>query len=150
MAAPGFSVSDLVKGIELVKDVVDSLQQSGQAKEEHRQLLFQLHALEAVYIEIKDLIAETPRGAQDRVLPVTQVLEFTVTQCQDTIDRFWAKNRKYQNLSARRPHGLKDGLKDRWRTVIWALYKKEEVEAFRVNLGLYTGQIQMLLSIDER
>ena len=145
MAAPfGFSVSDLIKGIELIGVVVDSLKKSGRAGEEHRQLLCQLHALEAVYLELKDLNANRPQPMQN------QVLHFTVSQCQTLIDDFWARNRKYQNLSARVSDDLRDDLKERWRTIKWALYKKADIRELKSNLTLYTGLLQVLLTIDQR
>ena len=139
-----FSVSNIIKGIELVGIIINSLQASGQAKREHRKLLCQLHTLEAVYLEIKDLCNGAPDNSR------TRNLASIIAQCHEEIDEFWLKNWKYQNLSAATPRSLRDSLQGRWRTVEWALYKDNDIEALIRSLGLYTGQLQFLIALDQR
>ena len=70
-------------------------------------------------------------------------LRQAAAQCQRTIDAFWEKIKKYQ--PSLRNGGTGSRVKDRWRKVRWAVYKKEDIVKFRAELMAYTEGIKIIL-----
>lgn len=138
MAVPfGFSVGDFIAALNLVKDVIDALQDSGGASEEYRELVNELYTLETALLEVKRVDLDDEQHAQ------TVALQQAASQCHLTIDEFWKKIQKFQ------PHLRSEGsgskVKDGWRKVQWALCRKEDVMTFRAKLRGHTGSISVLL-----
>ena len=138
MAVPfGFSAGDFIAALNLVKNVVDALRDSGGAGEEYTELVNELFTLETALLEVKRVDLDDDQHAQ-RV-----ALQQAASQCHGTIDEFWKKLQKFQ------PHLRSEGsgskVKDGWRKVQWALCKKEDVASFRAKLRGHTGSINVLL-----
>ena len=135
----GFSVGDFLAALELVSTVIDALRDSGEAGNEYRELLRQLHSLETALIQVKRLEVDDSQHAE--VIALRQA----AAQCQCTIDTFWEKIQVYQqNLG---PFASRvSRLRDRWMRVKWAVCKKDDVAKFKADLAGPTESIQLLLS----
>lgn len=138
MATPvGFSAGDFIATIEVVKNVIKALRESGGAAAEYRELIYELYGLETALLEVKALDLEVEQRAQ-RV-----ALRQAATQCQATIDNFMQGLRKYQpQLGNPRASG---GWRDTLRRIQWQLCKKDDLVNFRAQVGFHAQSIQMLI-----
>lgn len=135
----GFAVGDFIAGIELVHDLIKALKESEGSSAEFIELMRELYSLERALLQVKALKLELAQ--ESLLLP----LEQAASQCQETIDQFLRKNKKFQS-------SLREGgSKNSWRGVLckiqWRLYKKEDVSAFRAMLSGHTSSINMLLLV---
>ena len=133
----GFSVGDFVAGIELIRQLINALEDSAGSSAEYRELIKELYSLERALLEVKHLDLDASQYAQ------LVALRQAATQCQQTIDEFLSKLRKFQ--PAFRTGGAKSSWRDSLRKMEWALYKKEDVERFRAQLSGHTASINMLM-----
>ena len=135
----GFSVGDFLTALDLVSTVIDALRDSGQAGNEHRELLRQLYSLETALIQVKRLEVDDSQHAE--LMALTQA----AAQCQYTINRFWDKIEVYQRNLGPFASSV-SRLRDRWMRVRWAVCKKDDVARFKADLAGHTESIQLLLS----
>ena len=133
----GFSVGDFVAGIELIRQLIKALEDTAGSSAEYRGLIKELYSLERALLEVKHLDLDDSQHAQH------VALRQAATQCQQTIDEFLVKIRKFQ--PALRTGGSKSSWRDGLRKVEWALYKKDDVERFRAQLNGHTTSINILL-----
>lgn len=134
----GFSVSDFIAGIQLVRDVLKSLQDAGGSSSEYTSLVVELFTLERALLEVKALRAEDCKAAQ------LNALKCAATQCQLTIDKFMTKLQKYQpSLNAQ---GSGSNWRDGLRKVQWALCKKEDLATFKAEISGHAVAINMLMA----
>lgn len=105
----GFSAGDFIAALQLVSTVIDALRDSGDSSTEYRSLIQQLFSLETALLKVKRLEADDEQRAE--VIALRQA----ACQCQNTIDRFWQKIRKYQPCL--RTGGSGSRVKDGWRKV---------------------------------
>ena len=137
----GFSVGDFVGGIELLLDGIKSLRDTNGARDDYRELVRELEHLknglrsvEALYIDSTQPIQCSP--AKDMV-----------DDCLMRIDDFIQQNARFSNLdSTPASRWTVAGLKDRWRMVQWALWKKADVVRFKSQVQQHVEAIQMLLA----
>jgi chromosome segregation ATPase len=134
----GFSVGDFIAGIQLVRDVISSLQSSAGSALEYQTLIAELFTLERALLEVKALRYEDCDATQ------LDALKCAATQCQSTIDKFLAKVKKYQpSLNAQ---GSSSKVKDSLRKIQWALCEKADLETFKAEVRGHAGSINMLLA----
>lgn len=133
----GFSVGDFIAVLKLVGTVIDALTEPSNAPASFRSLTKELWALENALIRVKRL--DLDDNHIDKA-----ALRQAACRCQETIDTFYEKIRKYQPRLAGGGTDLR--LKDTWAKVKWALCKKDDVEAFRAEIRGHTGSIEILLS----
>ena len=133
----GFSVGDFVAGIELIRQLINALEDSAGSSSKYRELIKELYSLERALLEVKHLELDASQYAQ------LVALRQAATQCQQTIDEFLIKVRKFQ--PAFRTGAAKSSWRDSLRKMEWALYKKEDVERFRAQLSGHTASINMLM-----
>lgn len=133
----GFSVGDFVSGINLIRELIKALEDSAGSSAEYRDLIKQLYILERALLEVKHLGIDESQQSQGIAL------RQAATQCQQVIDEFLQKIRKFQ--PALRTGGSTSSWKDGLRKVEWALYKKEDVQNFRAQLTGHTASINILL-----
>jgi hypothetical protein len=134
----GFSVGDFIAGIQLVRDVITSLQASSGSSSAYKALIMELFSLERALLEVKALkrFNHTP----DQV----DALKCAASQCQLTIDRFMTKVQKYQpSLNAQ---GSGSKRRDSLRKVQWALCKKEDVASFKAEISGHAIAINLLIA----
>lgn len=133
----GFPIGDFVSGINLIRELIKALEDSAGSSAEYRELIKELYSLERALIEVKHLDFDESQHSQG------VALKQAATQCQQTIDEFLQKIRKFQ--PALRTGGSKSSWRDGLRKVEWALYKKEDVERFRAQLNGHTASINLLM-----
>jgi hypothetical protein len=134
----GFSAGDFIAGIQLVRDVIASLQSSAGSASEYQALIYELFTLERALLEVKSLRFEDCEAAQ------LDALKAAATHCQSTIDRFLAKIKKYQpSLNAQ---GSGSRIRDSLRKIQWALCSKADLGVFQAEVRGHTGSINILLA----
>lgn len=134
----GFSVSDFIAGIQLVREVISSLQSGAGSALDYQTLIYELFTLERALLEVKSLRFEECQIAQ------LDALKGAATQCQSTIDRFLTKIRKHQpSLNAQ---GSGSKVRDGIRKIQWPLCDKTDLEVFKAEVRGHAGSINLLLA----
>ena len=133
----GFSAGDFITGVNLVRELIKALEDSAGSSSQYRQLIKELYGLERALLEVKHLDLDHSQNAQQIAL------RQAATQCQDTIDEFLQRIRKFQPALSNGTS--RSGLKVSLRKVQWALCKKEDVEKFRAQISGHAASINMLL-----
>ncbi len=134
----GFSAGDFISALELVTTVVNALRESGGSSAEYHALIKQLYALESALIRVKQLEVDDAQHAE------VVALRQAAAQCQNTIDTFWEKIKKYQ--PSLRAGGSGSRVKDSWKKIKWVWCKKEDVVKFKADLMAHTESIDILLT----
>ncbi len=133
----GFSFGDFVSGINLIRELIKALEDSAGSSAEYRDLIKELYSLERALLEVKHLDLDESQHSQGLAL------QQAATQCQQTIDGFLQRVRKFQ--PALTTGGSKSPWRDGLRKLEWALYKKEDVQKFRAQLNGHTTSINILV-----
>lgn len=133
----GVSVGDFISGINLIRELIKALEDSAGSSVEYRDLIRELYSLERALLEVKHLNLDESQHTQSVALRQAAV------QCQQTIDEFLQKIRKFQPSSS--TGGSKSPWRDGLRKIEWALYKKDDVQKFRAQLNGHTASINILL-----
>ena len=138
----GFSVGDIFATIEVVATVCDALRSSGLASSEYQELLSQLSTLEAILRRIQSLQPDDTSQYE------ITALRDTASLCRRTIDDFWNRAKKYRNgLERQSASSPGNNIRNKWRSVKWAVFKKDEILAFRTNLFVHVQALQVLLTM---
>lgn len=133
-----FSAGDFIGGIQLVRDVITSLQARAGSSLEYRSLIYELFTLERALLEVKATKFDECQPAQ------LNALRCAATQCQHTIDRFLSGIQKYQpSLNAQ---GTKFKWRDALRKMQWAVCEKGAIEAFKAEIRGHAGSLELLLA----
>lgn len=133
----GVSVGDSILGVNLIRELIKALEDSAGSSVEYRDLIRELYSLERPLLEVKHLNLDESQPTQSVALRQAAV------QCQQTIDEFLQKIRRFQpSLST---GGSKSPWRDGLRKIEWALYKKDDVQKFRAQLNGHTASINILL-----
>lgn len=120
----GFSVGDFITGIQLVRDVITSLQASGGPSSEYQALAMELFSLEPALLEVKAL-----KSLDDQPKKL-KALKWAASRCQHTIDRFMTKIQKFQSSLTTQGSGSRwrDGL----RKIQWACVRRRILRPSRL------------------
>lgn len=132
MATFGFSVSDFLATLGLVRGCIQALSESTGAKTKYQDLMHQLYTLERALIVVKAL---DPSQAE---LDAVQQAVGTFQQC---ITIFLKKVEKYQPLSAGTT-----SLRDQVKKVKWALCHEEDVKSLKESLAMRTESLLLLIN----
>ena len=136
-ASFGFSASDFISIIKLIRDITEALEDSAGSCAEYLDLIRELYSLERALLEVKGL--ELDESQRPQKIALVQA----AAQCQQTIDEFVQKIRRFQ--PALRIGGSGSGWRDILCKVQWALCKKEDVRSFRAKLSGHTASINILM-----
>jgi hypothetical protein len=127
----GFSVGDFLAVLRLVGAVIDALRESSHSGSSFRSLINELYALETALLHVKRLDPDSGHIIEH------VALREAASQCQRTINGFYAKIQKYQ------PHlqrgGTDSTIKDAWMKIKWAVCKKDDLETFRAEVRGHTS-----------
>jgi hypothetical protein len=134
----GFSVGDFLAGIQLVRDIISSLQASGGSTASYQGLAFTLFSLESALLEVKTL------DFGDQHYQQINALKCAATQCQRTIDDFLLSIKRYQPSLTAQGSGSK--IRDGIKKIQWAVCKKEDVAAFEARLRGHVSSINLLVT----
>ena len=132
----GFSVSDLVTGLSLIRDSVEAVRGKKSAPADYAALVSEIDCLRDGLEAIKDLDLEQHGNEKQKA-----AVQRATTACQQCIDDFFARLSKYQ------PH-LREGVSgwlSSYRKIQWAVCRKEDVARFRSQLERHSSSINMLI-----
>ena len=133
----GFSVGDFIAGINLIRQLINALEDSAGSTSEYRELIKELYSLERALIEVKHL--ELSKSQCNQQIALRQA----ASQCQETIDGFLQTIRKYQPALSNGTS--KSSFQDGLRKIQWALCKKDDVQKFRAKVSGHTAAINIIL-----
>jgi len=135
----GVSVGDFIACIELINTIISCLDQSHGSDARFRDVLRSLKSLEIALTEVKKITV----SSNDEV-----ALRQVSMQCRNTLSTFLDKVKKYQpNLQL---GGSGNRLKDSLRKVQWALYTKDDIAHFQLEIRGHVDSILILLGILQR
>ena len=132
----GFSVGDLFLGLKFLKESIDAVSDSKGAAADFTTLATEITCLQDGLEAIQELQANLPFSIKQ-----TSALDRAVSTCQESIDEFLTSISKYQ------PH-LKpktSGLRSNYHKIKWTVCRKDDIAAFRAQLGRHASAITMLL-----
>ncbi|KAJ4301366.1 hypothetical protein N0V90_003458 [Kalmusia sp. IMI 367209] len=141
MSAPafGFSVGDIIAGIKLIKDLIESLDDAVGARPHYRRLIDEMRNLEQALTEVKNLRIDAQSQACQKI-----ALEQAALQCQACIEAFLKKNAKFQPALGLQPTA------STWRTnlrkIQWAVCRQDAVDKFRAEIAGHVLTINTLLA----
>lgn len=136
----GFSAGDFIAALQLVSIVIDALRDSSDSSTEYRALISQLLILETALLKVKRLNMDEEQHAE------VVALRQAACQCQNTIDTFLEKIKKYQPSLRAEGSGSGSGVRDMWFKIKWALCKKDDLANFKADLIGHTESIELLLA----
>lgn len=132
----GFSVSDLIAALKIIKDSVDAIDEKKGASADYK-------ALEAEIGSLQDGLEAVEEFQSNHDLSEKQnsAIDRTLHACQMSIEDFFASTAKYQ------PHLRTNtsGFASTYRKIKWVLCKAGDVAKFRAQLGRHASSINMLL-----
>ncbi|KAI0465965.1 hypothetical protein F4859DRAFT_499353 [Xylaria cf. heliscus] len=136
----GFSVGDFVAALQLVRQVVTALQESGGSGAEYRELIAELYGLERALLAVKQLGPELERDQQVEYLALNHV----ATLCQQTIDAFYKKIERYHRPFRNGHQG--SSIQEILMKIQWSLCRKDDLLGFKADVSAHAQSIQILLS----
>ncbi|GAB7328405.1 hypothetical protein MBLNU13_g00377t1 [Cladosporium sp. NU13] len=132
----GVSVGDFIACIELINTIINCLDQSHGSDARFRDVSRSLKSLEIALMEVNKITA----SSNDEV-----ALRQVSMQCRSTLSTFLNKIKKYQpNLQL---GGSGNHLMDNLRKVQWALYTKDDVAHFQLEIRGHVDSILILLGM---
>ncbi|KAK4905854.1 hypothetical protein LTR49_024900 [Elasticomyces elasticus] len=139
MATFGFSVGDLVTGIQLVCDIIQCLEDSAGSQAQYRGVVLTLSSLRLALQKASDCTSDV----NDRI-----AIELVVKDCETTLNRFKSKIQKYE---IRLGGGVavsngSSSIKALWRKIQWQLYSKKDVQVFQQEITAHVGALNIILA----
>ena len=125
------SVGDFISVINLIIDIIGALEQSHGDASEFQDLM-------GMFESLKDAIDET--GSLDCN---SLALAVALKRAEGSVERFLKKIEKYQSFL--QIGGSRNKWRDAMRKIQWALYCKDDVNAFRAEISVHVNCIQLLL-----
>lgn len=136
----GFSAGDFVATIGLVKDAIKALNDTSGARPAYQRLRSELLNLDDALTQVQSLEVDATQLSQKAAL------QAVVAQCHESINRFLARNAKFQNTL-----GQTSSSRARWRSTLhkvqWALLKDDSIEALRAELAGHTTTINLIVNL---
>lgn len=137
----GFSVGDLIAGINVLIDAVHSLSDTNGAQADYQELGRQLKNLRNGFECIEGLKLDATQSAQ------ASAVNTALNDCRLCVDDFVKRNGKFRCLEEISDNQWSlAALKRQGRKVQWALWKKADVAKFRAAIQQHSDAIQMLLA----
>lgn len=133
------SVGDFIACIELTNTIINCLDQFHGSDARFRGVLRSLKSLEIALTEVNKITV----SSNDEV-----ALRQVSMQCRNTLSTFLNKVKKYQ--PSLQLGGSGNHLKDSLRKVQWALYTKDDIAHFQVEIRGHVDSILILLGILQR
>jgi len=134
-AVVGVSAGDFIAAINLTKEVIAALRDSGGSSKEFQDVISELRALLIILHDVKDLELDVEQRRERAALRAQSAL------CQDIIYAFLDQIKKY--YPCLRHGGSSSSWKDGLRRVQWALCEKKELVAFRMALTSHIQTIEL-------
>jgi len=134
----GFSVGDFITAIKLLWSIVDAVKECGESTAEYRGLIEDLWHLETAFTQVTRLEFDECLASE------RDALKKAAEHVEAIIRRFNDKTKKFKEPLSIGGSGSK--VRDSWKKVQWALFKKEDVARFREQLRDCTGTINLLIT----
>jgi hypothetical protein len=136
----GVSIGDFIACINLIKTVVESLQEAHGSASKYRGLVASLESLETALIRVKDVDIPNP--------VLKKELQHVAIKCRDSLSAFLSKVAKYE--ASLKLGGSASCIKDSIRKIQWAVYAKEDVAFFQDEISAHMQAIVVLLLAIQR
>jgi hypothetical protein len=134
----GFSVGDFITAIKLLWSIVDAVKECGESTAEYRGLVEDLWHLETAFTQVTRLEFDESLASE------REALKKAAEHVETIIRRFNDKTKKFKEpLSI---GGSDSKVRNSWKKVQWALFKKEDVAKFREQLRCCTGTLNLLIT----
>ena len=135
----GFSLGDLIRGIELLIESIQSLNETKGARAEYRKFTHELSGLKRALQYIENSCPDITDPA------LSSATENAVSECKECIEDFMKCNNQFTILESvsHAPWTL-SGLRIRGKMVQWALCKKADIAKFRGEIHRQIENVQML------
>lgn len=130
----GFSFGDFVQGISLFIDAVKALDDAKGAPAEIRMLQTELRILQSAMKAVENCNLQETN-------PYYETAMKSAKDCQGAIDDFKTKVAKYLEIDE-----IHQTVRKAWRSVKWALVRKDDVNELRSQIGAQTTALNLLLS----
>lgn len=133
----GISIGDFIAFIDTSIKVIDALKDSTGSSQEYQGVARELESLKLALAEVQNVKTDNPQ--------TKAALESVASNCHRTIQGFLKKTQKYDNSlgSVANPHRK---VINGFRKVQWALYSKEDVREFQMQLYSHTASLNLLVS----
>ncbi|MCJ1435150.1 hypothetical protein MMC27_004520 [Xylographa pallens] len=132
----GFSVGDIIAGINLIITGIRSVRAVGGSSAQYQALSTQLESLKAGLTAIDSLRPALTAQAEHKALSEA------TRRCRLCVETFLASIAKYQHWLQPSKHGWKASL----REVQWAFCKRKDIEDFRDQMSQHSSSINMLMN----
>lgn len=132
----GVSVGDFIACIELINTVINCLDQSNGSDSRFRDVITSLKSLEIALMQVNNIATSSNDEAALRQVAI---------QCRSTLSGFLDKIKKYQ--PSFQLGGSGNHLKDSLRKVQWALYTKDDIAHFQLEIRGHVDSILILLGM---
>lgn len=136
----GVSIGDFIVCIDLIKTVVESLQEAHGSASKYRGLVASLESLETALVRVRDVKIHDP--------VLKQELQHVATKCRNSLSAFLAKVAKYE--PSLKLGGSASCIKDSIRKIQWAVYAKEDIAFFQDEISAHMQAIVVLLVAVQR
>ena len=130
-------MGDFIAFIDTSIKVVNALKDSTGSSQEYQGVARELESLKHALAEVQNVKTDDPQ--------TKSALESVASNCHRTIQDFLRKTQKYDDSlgPAANPHRR---LKNGFRKIQWALYSKEDVREFQMQLYSHTASLNLLVS----
>ena len=137
----GFSLGDLIRGIELLIESIQSLNETKGARAEYRKFTHELSSLKKALEQIENMCSDITDP------DLSSATENAVSECKECIEDFMKCNNQFTILeSVSHVPWTLAGLRTRGKMVQWGLYKKANIAKFQGEIHRQIENIQMLQS----
>lgn len=135
----GFSVGDFLAGINLIKNLVEALNDTAGAKPAYQSLIAELLSLQNALTEAQGVqVDDTGTHLQTALIQVA-------SRCQSSIENFLNKNVKFQSSLGDQPTSSK--LQTNLHKIQWTLCKDDAINNLRKEVTGNTQTLNTLLMI---
>ncbi|KAL8824504.1 MAG: hypothetical protein Q9191_005010, partial [Dirinaria sp. TL-2023a] len=137
----GFSVSDIVIGLKLIKQSIEALQDTKGSSADFRALTHEIDSLRDGLEAVEDLKLDQQFGPKSKQ---AVAIRQAVSRCRQCIETFLSTIAKYQPCF-RTKIPARATWKANLKKIQWALCKQDDVNRFRAQLERHSSSISMLL-----
>ena len=132
----GLSIGDFITFIETTATIVNALKDSTGAAKEYQGVIRELDSLKLALVDVQNVETDDPA--------LKAALGGVASNCQRTVQEFLDKIQKF-GVSLRDSGNSRRRIKDGLRKIQWALYTKEDIRKFQMQLFSHTTSLNILV-----
>ncbi|KAI9692915.1 MAG: hypothetical protein M1822_004910 [Bathelium mastoideum] len=133
----GISIGDFIALINVTVTIVNALKDSTGSTKEYQDVVRELESLSLALINVRDI--KTDRTE------LKAALTSVVSNCGRTVQDFLNKIRRFE-VSLGTPGCSRRKFRDGLRKIQWALYSKDDIRSFQMELYSHTASLNILLT----